>query len=126
MSFFKKAFGGGTKGLFQAVLNPLGHIGQGIGGKTGGILKKISDPLGLFEGPRKPGDPPQVEDPQKSLQRQAVNAAVAGDIAVRNAQRQSSTLGAGTNFLKNMSGPVDTGPTFFDDRFKEKRKKAQQ
>ena len=57
-------------------------------------------PASIIRGPRKPGRPPAQEDPQVALAREATSSAIAGDIATRNVQQRSSTLGAGARFLQ--------------------------
>lgn len=67
---------------------------------AGRLVKRLADPLGIFKSPKSPGAPPQQEDPQVALEREATNSAIAGDIAARNALQQSSTLGSGSRFLQ--------------------------
>lgn len=95
------------------VVNPLRHI-PGMG-KASKFMDKLVDPLGLFADADDLGNPPKTEDPNVTLAREAKNSAIAGDIAVRNAQQRSSTLGAGSRFIeqqmsKTISPIKPTGP----------------
>lgn len=88
-----------------------------MSGLTGLIKNVLSIPVSLIKGPDKLPSPPKIEDPQVVLEREATNAAIAGDIAVRNARRRSSTLGAGANFLKQQQKQQVQAPTnFFSSR----------
>lgn len=85
-------------------------------------LKKVSPfrflkkkgAFGLFETDA-PGAPPVQEDPQVALEREATDSAIAGDIATRNVQQRSSTLGEGaaSRFLQTstVAGQELTGQT---------------
>lgn len=97
------------------------------------LVKKVSPfrylkkkgAFGFFE-TDKPGAPPEQEDPQIALQREATDSAIAGDIATRNAQQRSSTAGAGARFLKNetVAGQAAPGQTAANLLQRKKPKKS--
>ncbi len=66
---------------------------------TGGI-GDLLNPLNPFKKPDSLGDPTPIQDPGETLEQEAEDAAIAGDIATRNARMRSSTLGAGSRFIK--------------------------
>jgi len=66
--------------------------------------------LGLFNEAESLGNPPGVEDPNVIAQREAENSAIAGDIAARNARMRSSTLGAGSRFIKQQAKAKPAAP----------------
>jgi len=91
------------------VVNPLRHI-PGME-KPAKFMDKLGDPLGLFNEAESLGNPPGVEDPNVIAQREAENSAIAGDIAARNARMRSSTLGAGSRFIKQQAKSRPKSPS---------------
>ena len=101
---------------------------SGITNFAKGILNL---PLALLSGPDSPGAPPVQEDPEAVIEDLSIQKAQAGDIAVRNAQRRSSTLGSGAQFIAQSTaagtGTPDQGPTpFFEGRFPSARKEREE
>jgi len=94
------------------VVNPLRHI-PGME-KPSKFIDKIADPdhlgLGIFD-EADLGNPPGIEDPNAILEREAENSAIAGDIAARNARMRSSTLGAGSRFIKQQAKSRPKSPS---------------
>ena len=90
---------------------------SGVRSLVQGVLKL---PGAIINGPKSPGAPPVQDDPQDVLADEAIQSSIAGDIAALNAQRQSSTLGSGANFLATSTaagdGLQDTGPVGFTDQ----------
>ena len=90
-------------GLFSSILNPvLEPLGMGIA-ESGSY-----------------GNPAKQKDPNKQMRDLAIQSGMAGTIAAKNKRRMSSTAGTGADFIANMGGIEDTGPSqFFLDRTTE-------
>lgn len=85
-----------------------------FGSSAGDQFNQLSDPLNIFKPPDLLGDPLAQEDPQAIAEQEALDAAIAGDIATKNRRRRSSTAGAGQRFIRQQTqGFQDTGPTTF-------------
>jgi len=104
--------------------SPLGPVGGLLGGKAGEWNKKITDPLGLFDGADPLGSPEKQRDPNEVAREEAIDSAIESEIVTKNKRSRSSTMGAGSNFLRQQTeGFEDTGPSqFFDTRLKKNRK----